>query len=720
MEQYHLEVSDETQPAIQYGYYVNKVSEKHKKDYGETGAANIRNNIVDTFTSLEKQILNSEKNNNTLLVGKVQSGKTSNLELLTALAFDNGYNLLIIYGGYDNSLLKQTTERFRNTFDSPEQPNFDEGHPAIFTTADDKNIIGLEDDGILEELLDCKPVIFVSMKRPQAMRKINSILEKIDVTKLRAFIIDDEGDQASLNIAKDKKNDASGTYQQIKDMKTNLHNPLYLSVTATPQANIYLDDYSAVKPDSIHLIQPGYGYTGGNIYHLDDDKHIIEIIDEDLDAMTVLSESLKAAIRYFIVASAIKNKTEKDASKKYSDMIIHTVREVNSHKGIFMCVNSFLNNYKSAFKNKSDDIELYYREVENSYDLYLEDEYKKQFPFESLKEEIKDVILKVSVILKNSEGKYTQGNENLKRYKIYIGGDLLQRGLTFKNLITTYFTRWAKTGGNMDTNLQRARWFGYRQKYINLCKIFTTQEIAIEFSNLAEMENNIWEQFAEVENGDLAIEDIIIEAENTKQSPTSKNKASFKKLAFRQQWKKQRNIVFNEKDVESNNEIVKKFISNHTWYDTTVGSAAGNITARLAKVTAQEIKMLLENLSAIFETEDESIRKHDLLKIFTNQNVNVLLMRPDEKAISRSLYLNSSRIKALQEGRRQSDEAKSSYLGDAKVIINSTTDINIQIYYVEPCYKENGNRKVLKNITQYVFAFYMPGEKTYFVKDKND
>ena len=53
-----------------------------------------------------------------MLVGKVQSGKTSNLELLTALAFDNGYNILVIYGGYDTSLLKQTTERFMDTFDA--------------------------------------------------------------------------------------------------------------------------------------------------------------------------------------------------------------------------------------------------------------------------------------------------------------------------------------------------------------------------------------------------------------------------------------------------------------------------------------------------------------------------------------------------------------------------------------------------------------------------
>lgn len=85
----------------------------------------------------------------------------------------------------------------------------------------------------------------------------------------------------------------------------------------------------------------------------------------------------------------------------------------------------------------------------------------------------------------------------------------------------------------MDTTLQRARWFGYRSKYLDLCKIFTTDEIAKEFTVLAEVEDDLWEQFDDVENGLLEIKDIIIQAENTKQSPTAKNKAKFKKYHLR-------------------------------------------------------------------------------------------------------------------------------------------------------------------------------------------
>lgn len=95
------------------------------------------------------------------------------------------------------------------------------------------------------------------MKRPAAMNKVNDLLARIDKSGLKAFIIDDEGDQASLNTKKNKALDASATYASIVSMKDHLNDPLYLSVTATPQALIFLDEYSRLRPDSIRLIEPG-------------------------------------------------------------------------------------------------------------------------------------------------------------------------------------------------------------------------------------------------------------------------------------------------------------------------------------------------------------------------------------------------------------------------------------------------------------------------------
>ena len=99
MEEYVIEKEERENYAvpINQGCYYKKVHSKHIESYGDFGANNIRDNIMSTFKVALEQYY-SEKNNNMLLVGKVQSGKTSNLELFTALALDNGYNMVIIYG----------------------------------------------------------------------------------------------------------------------------------------------------------------------------------------------------------------------------------------------------------------------------------------------------------------------------------------------------------------------------------------------------------------------------------------------------------------------------------------------------------------------------------------------------------------------------------------------------------------------------------------------
>ena len=118
MEQYNINRTDTIQPVIE-GKYFTRIHQRHIEAYGETGANNIVQNVRTTYGKLMQQLRSElDENHNSLLVGKVQSGKTSNLELLTALAFDNGYNFLLIFGGYDKELLRQSTERFGTTFET--------------------------------------------------------------------------------------------------------------------------------------------------------------------------------------------------------------------------------------------------------------------------------------------------------------------------------------------------------------------------------------------------------------------------------------------------------------------------------------------------------------------------------------------------------------------------------------------------------------------------
>ena len=721
MEQYTIKRPN-VSPSIKEGKFFHRIHKKHVESYGEIGANNIVTNVRATYSKLMMQLsVNKEGNHNSLLVGKVQSGKTSNLELLTALAFDNGYNFLIIFGGYDKDLLRQSTERFGSTFETAggEEVLYSE-NPVLFTTNDLTNeslsINSLDPDFVKQLLEEGRPIIITCLKRPPAMKATLRAITKVheSVSGIVPFIIDDEGDQASLNTSKDKARNSTPTYKSIVRIKEELDNPLYLSVTATPQANIFQEDISALTPASIHTVQPGNGYNGASIYHLSENA-IVETI-KDTDTSSLMSDSLREAIYYFFIASAIKRVRASSKKDMRSDMIIHVDRTVVAHGSIYSATHDMLEEIKQAFINE-DYVEFYRLQLKRSYDKFLSDTVKFEYSFDVIFDQITKAILSTGVILQNGVGKLTKEKELTKLHKIYIGGDLLQRGLTFSNLIVSYFTRFAKSGGNMDTTLQRARWFGYRSKYLDLCKIFTTDEISKEFAVLAEVEDDLWEQFEDVEKGLLEIKDIIIQAENTKQKPTAKNKAKFKKISFKNRWIKQKFIVTNESERKANNSYIQSLITSITsWTPITKGSNIGVATAQYAIFTASQLNGLIQSIETAFDREP--FNKATIKELVGTSDIPVILMWTDDenKTRYRSIYNDAAqdRIKALHQGANTTDVEKLTYLGDQKVVVDPNK-INIQIHYISP----GLSRQERLGKDQYMFAIYMPKDKIYFVKDND-
>lgn len=714
MESTSLKSTDIT---VVQGKYYNKIHEKHIKSYGEYGAANIRDNITSTFREAMMQLNTPNKNNNMLLVGKVQSGKTSNLELFTSLALDNKFNLVVIYGGYDGTLLSQTMNRFRKTFDIPNDTNYSDDAPVIFSSDDSAQLLTVDNE-IIEDLLEAnKPIFLISMKRPAAMNKVNDLLSRIDKTNLKAFIIDDEGDQASLNTKKNKVIDASATYAAIVSMKNHLSDPLYLSVTATPQALIFLDEYSQLRPDSIRLIEPGKGYCGVDEYHLFDSGKIELITDEDQQDLSngVLAESLKNAIRHYIIASAIMFKR----GCKSSEMIIHTHRNVSNHDTIYRMVDAFIQTFKDQVEYEDvdrDSLNITKTEYTKAYETYFNHFIQRDNNFDELWDIIcSKIIPRVYLILKNSAGQVTQANEALRKYKIYIGGDLLQRGVTFPGLVTTYFSRWAKDGGNMDTNLQRARWFGYREKWIDICKIFTSDTIAREFTNLSEIETDLWEQFYSIQDGEMQIDEILIHADNTKQKPTRKNVTLYNTVSFRNKWIKQRVGIFDKNQVTANNFLIDDLLSTYKLQETSVGRTDKETTAQYTIINRNTLSTLINHMQAVFELEP--FERRSLMDLIEScGDIPVILMSDiDGSGRKRSFYPNN-KIYALQQGADNKDKSKAVFLGDSHVIIDKD-QINIQIHKVIPKKKDSsGNIILLTNYTQYMFAIYIPKEKKYYVK----
>ena len=717
MEEYTFDNQNVSNVNIRLSKYYELVHAKHISAYGGVGADNIRDNIISTYKEAVRQFESNEKNNNMLLVGKVQSGKTSNLEMFTSLAFDNGYNLVIIYGGYDNTLLNQTISRFKKTFDISNDMDYGDDKPVIFSSDDSAQLLTVDGE-IINDLLEVdKPIFIISMKRPAAMNKVNGLLERIDKKGIRAFIIDDEGDQASLNTKKNKVVDVSATYAAIVNMKEHLDDPLYLSVTATPQALIFLDEYSRLRPDSIRLIEPGIGYCGADSYHLyDSDKiEIVDDIDQQLLSEGIMPKSLELAIQHYIIASSIMFQR----GKKTSDMIIHSHRNVVDHDMVYRLVGAKITALKDAIVyDDQETVKTKKNEFEKTYKELFSEKIRSEYDFDILWSIMcQKIITRIYVILKNSAGQMTQASEGYRKYKIYIGGDLLQRGVTFNNLVTTYFSRWAKDGGNMDTNLQRARWFGYRNKYIDLCKIFTSETISREFTNLSEMEVDLWEQFSAIQNGEMTIDDILIKAENTSQKPTRRNVANYNIVSFKSKWIKQRMGLFDMNQIKINNQLVNNLLGKCELKTTSVGRTDNKESAKYAIVQKEQLKDLIEHMEFVFNLEPFECKPLiDLIE--TSEEIPVILMKNKDNANGRQRsFYNNNRIYALQQGADNKDLLKANYLGDNNVVIDKNK-VNIQIHQIIPKKKqsEHGSKIVMDEYKQYMFAVYVPKEKTYFVR----
>ena len=149
-----------------------------------------------------------------LVLGYVQSGKTLSFTTVAALARDNSYPMVIVITGVSNPLLDQPTQRleqdlrlqnnrkwrlFRN-------PKPEDRQSIAYVLADWRN----------NRLPDRrrKTVLITVLKNTSTLRKLNRVLEQLDLTSIPVLVIDDEADQAGLNTAVNRGAEST-TYQRL-------------------------------------------------------------------------------------------------------------------------------------------------------------------------------------------------------------------------------------------------------------------------------------------------------------------------------------------------------------------------------------------------------------------------------------------------------------------------------------------------------------------------
>lgn len=488
------------------GEYYNRLIEQNS--YNERDKECIENtvkNIMSNDTSVDKP---------GMMLGKIQSGKTRAFTGVIGLAFDNDYDVAIILTKGTKALVQQTYERLKKEF----YYFYQEEEFDIF------DIMKLPDDLVQYEL-DCKKIVIVVKKEKNNLARLHDALfhkYKILGNK-RILIIDDEADYASIGFNKTKKEgiEIRTLAGQIDDIRKKLRSASFLQVTATPYSlylqpqNIEIKEknqkFLPVKPAFTTLVPYGSNYVGGEIYFkdsLDNDNIAHYLFDEvkytELDVLKQLDRrkfkieealrhnrisTLRNAVVNFLVGGSIRRLQLKEEGKKIKkqkySLIVHTEQKKESHSWQYKVVSELLKQLSYEAENNT---KLYKDLIKGSYNSLKESVELAGFDIPQCGDVIEEVsntlhtnIVRITKV--NSEKDVAtllddSGQLRLRTpFNIFIGGQILDRGITIGNLIGFYYGRNPKKF-QQDTVLQHSRMYGYRPKEdLAVTRFYTTGKI---------------------------------------------------------------------------------------------------------------------------------------------------------------------------------------------------------------------------------------------------
>lgn len=461
-----------------------------------------------------------------MMLGKIQSGKTKSFIGVISLAFDNGYDLSVVLTKNSNALAKQTVARMKQEFE-------------VFR---DDDIIEIFDimcmpPNMSKFELDKKMIIVVK-KEKNNLPRLMDFIEKYALNKnKKCLIIDDEADFCSIGYDKVKDSeefDLRKIASQINELRLQL-TCRFIQVTATPYS-LYLQpetidlgknkEIRAVKPADTVLVPYGEGYIGGD-YYFNREKYPLgeylfkAISEEELKIIkssdrrkfkeedVLISnkvEGLRSAIINFIIGGCIRiiqngGKT-RGKNNKFS-FIIHTEISKAAHTRQENIIGELINKLE---EEANQDSELLHKYINQGYSEVSESVREYGFDVPDI-DKVREYVIRaikdewLSKVIVNSENDINallddDGQLRLRTpLNIFIGGQILDRGITISNLIGFYYGR-SPQKMQQDTVLQHSRMYGYRRKEdLAVTRFYTTKDLYYRMSSINDFDSKLREDF---------------------------------------------------------------------------------------------------------------------------------------------------------------------------------------------------------------------------------
>ena len=369
------------------------------------------------------------------------------------------------------------------------------------------------------------------------------------VSNLPLLLIDDEADHASVDTGEqyigadgkpDEDHEPKAINSRIRKILNTFAKKAYIGYTATPFANIFIHRQNAtpeegpdlfpqsfiinlaapsnyIGPARVFGLQTPEGRSGLPLTRVFKDHTSEDGLDGWMPpkhpkdhspahmGQDVLPPSLRSAILSFVLACAAREARGQGA--KHSSMLVHVTRYTLVQQEAHRQVEDFVKKMKLRISREIDHQALLdeLRELWETdfipttatiaHQLTESEEPPAAMPWAEVLVKLQDTLSDISVRMVNGKAKDAldfaeDGPKGLK--VIVIGGDKLARGLTLEGLCTSYFVRTTKM---YDTLMQMGRWFGYRPGYIDLCRLYTTEELIDWFGHIADASEELREEF---------------------------------------------------------------------------------------------------------------------------------------------------------------------------------------------------------------------------------
>lgn len=385
------------------------------------------------------------------------------------------------------------------------------------------------------------PVLLVVKKHTGILRNLRRwILEAAgtgDPRLVREFpllLLDDEADYASVSTAdpyvdgqyRPDDVDPTKVNAAIRDLLNAFERKAYVGYTATPNANIY------VPPDVDHrewgrdifprhfieYVLPPTNYFGpARLLGLEDEDDgtppLVRPVEDYMPWVPdrhpnghrpgPLPGSLREALRAFVLSRAVR--LARGQTGRHNSMLVHVTRFQNVQDAVRNQVQEELDDIRGRLRFGDDDDGI----VEEFRALWEADFGPTSAVYPGLDPSLHVGWSEVEARLEEAVGPIETrlingtAREALEYFEreaegfnvVAIGGNKLSRGLTLEGLSVSYYLRAA---GAHDTLLQMGRWFGYREGYEDLCRLYTTGSLLTAFRGVAEANQELIGDFVDM------------------------------------------------------------------------------------------------------------------------------------------------------------------------------------------------------------------------------